>query len=995
MSDTPTPRGDFSAVAAASLRVTLSFLRGNAIAVSLVAAALLCYALAGFFLVPHLLRGQIEDYVSTTLQRKVSMGEIRFNPFKFDASMAAFALTENDGRPLLAFRHLYLNAQLSSIWHRAIVLKEFELSAPEVYLRVAKDGTVNLASLVPASTTPATEPSGPPPAVRIGSLAVHTGRIEIEDLTRAQPFHAGLTPIRFALTDFRTDAGHRNAYQFAGRTEAGEELRWSGSFTVQPGIGSTGTFEVRRLQAATIGSYLGESLPFRLADGELDLHGNYEFALQPLALTVSLPEIAIRNIALAELATASSPINIPSIELQQTAFSLQRRALDVQSLIVKGAKVDLAREADGTINLQRLLAPRSNSQAGRSATPTSSEPVASVTPPQEPDDASPAWSVQARTIRIEAATVLADDRTVEPAAHFEVSPVNIELQGWSTQPGSPFQMDSDITINQQGRLNASGTVTLEPLSGDCTIRIADFALPPLQPYLSQTTTLTLNRGALSTNGKLTFASNAQGLALGFDGETGIADLQTTDKLTNTDIVKWRALDVKGIQFQLNPDRLKIDRIVARQPYANVVIAPDSSLNVSRVLKPTGTATSPSGGEPPPPPATKPMPIAIGAVEIVDGSAYFADNSVQPSFATAMLALNGKVAGLSSNPASRARVSLQGKVDRYAPVEIKGRVNLLSAAKYTDLAMDFRNMELTTFNPYSGKFAGYNISKGKLSTELKYVVENRSLKAEHHIVLDNLEFGDKTDSKDAAPIPIKLAVALLKDGNGVIDVNLPVSGTLDDPKFRLGPIIWKAVLGLLTKIVTAPFAALGALFGGGDELAYVDFAAGSSELSAPSQEKLQTLAKALAARPQLRLDVPLTVAEEDSMALAQIALAQRVPASVDGADEKARRQRLQALESLYRTLTKQAPAYPAAPERNDAEKKDAKKLDAAHTQWIEAALVDALAPDPSAKEQLARARAQSVQSALITDGIDAQRIFITTERKATAADRLVRMEMKLE
>jgi uncharacterized protein involved in outer membrane biogenesis/outer membrane protein OmpA-like peptidoglycan-associated protein len=995
MSDTPTPRGDSSAVAAASLRVALSFLRGNAIAVSLVATAVLCYALAGFFLVPHVLRGQIEDYVSTTLQRKVSMGEIRFNPFKFDASMAAFALTENDGRPLLAFRHLYLNAQLSSIWHRAIVLKEFELSSPEVHVRIAKDGTVNLAALVPASTKPATQPAGPPPAVRIGSLAVHTGRIEIEDLTRAQPFHAGLTPIRFALTDFRTDAGHRSAYRFAGRTEAGEELRWSGNFTVQPGIASTGTFEIRRLQAGTIGSYLGESLPFRLADGEIDLHGNYEFALQPLALNVSLPELAIRNIALAELATASSPIRIPSIELQQTAFSLQRRAVDVQSLIVKGAKVVLAREADGSINLQRLLAPRSNSEAGHSA---SSEPVASATPPPEPGTANSAWSMRARTIRIDAATVLADDRTVEPAAHFEVSPVNIELQGWSTQPGAPFQIDSDITINQQGRLNASGTVALDPLSGDCTLRIADFALPPLQPYLSRTTTLTLSRGALSTNGKLTFASNAQGLALGFDGETGIADLQTTDKLSDTDIVKWRALDVKGIQFRLNPDRLKIDRIVARQPYANVVIAPDSSLNVSRVMKPSGTATSQSGREPPsPPPATKPMPIAIAAVEIIDGSAYFADRSVQPSFATAMLALNGKVAGLSSNPASRARVSLLGKVDRYAPVEIKGRVNLLSAAKYTDLAMNFRNMELTTFNPYSGKFAGYNISKGKLSTELKYVVENRSLKAEHHIVLDNLEFGDKTDSKDAAPIPIKLAVALLKDGNGVIDVNLPVSGTLDDPKFRLGPIIWKAVLGLLTKIVTAPFAALGALFGGGDELAYVDFAAGSAELSAPSQEKLQTLAKALAARPQLRLDVPLTVVDEDdSMALAQIALAQRVPASAEGADDKARRQRLQALESLYRTLTKQAPAYPQTPEKNAADKKDSKKADVeAHTQWIETALVDALAPDPSAKEQLARARAQSVQSALTGAGIDAQRIFITTERKAAAVDRLVRMEMKLE
>jgi len=217
-----------------------------------------------------------------------------------------------------------------------------------------------------------------------------------------------------------------------------------------------------------------------------------------------------------------------------------------------------------------------------------------------------------------------------------------------------------------------------------------------------------------------------------------------------------------------------------------------------------------------------------------------------------------VSGLSSNPASRAKVKLDGKVDKYAPVDINGEVNLLAAAKYTDIAMSFRNIELTSFNPYSGKFAGYNISKGKLSTELKYKVADRKLDAAHHIVLDNLEFGAKTDSKDAAPIPLKLAVALLKDRNGVIDVNLPVSGTLDDPKFRLGPIIWKAILGLLTKIVTAPFAALGALFGGGEELAFVDFPAGSAVLPPEQVEKLNKLAKALIERPQLKLSVPLTV-----------------------------------------------------------------------------------------------------------------------------------------
>jgi len=385
-------------------------------------------------------------------------------------------------------------------------------------------------------------------------------------------------------------------------------------------------------------------------------------------------------------------------------------------------------------------------------------------------------------------------------------------------------------------------------------------------------------------------------------------------------------------------------------------------------------------------------MRIKSISVTGGSALFADNSIKPSFAAGILDLEGTITGLSSQPDSRAKVQLKGKVDRYAPVDIAGEVNLLSAAKYSDVALNFRNMELTTFNPYSGKFAGYNISKGKLSTELRYRVEDRKLDAQHHIVVDNLEFGDKTDSKDAAPIPIKLAVALLKDRQGVIDLQLPVSGSLDDPKFRLGPIIWKALLGLLTKIATAPFALLGSLFGGGDEMAYVDFQAGSAELPAEQIEQLNKLATALAERPQLRLDVPVTLlAEPDSKAIATTNLYARVPPLAEGSDEAAMRQRLTQLEALYKTTNKVAPEYPAETQTD-------KSIDwNARIEWIEARLLEGLQPDQPTLDALARERAQAVQSTVLANtAVAPERLFITTERSASLADDgRVRMELKLE
>ena len=230
----------------------------------------------------------------------------------------------------------------------------------------------------------------------------------------------------------------------------------------------------------------------------------------------------------------------------------------------------------------------------------------------------------------------------------------------------------------------------------------------------------------------------------------------------------------------------------------------------------------------------------------------------PNFATGIHNLEGTVLGLSSKADSRAKVDIHGSVDEFSPVSISGEVNVFGRGVVRQSSLSFRNIELSTFNPYSGKFAGYNISKGKLTTELHYKVEGRNLDAQHHITIDQLEFGDKTESKDAVSLPIKLAVALLKDRDGVIDLNIPVTGTLDDPKFRLAPIIWKVFVNILEKAVTAPFALLGSLFGGGPDLQFIDFKPGVADLDQAALDKAQAMVKALNARPQLKIEVPIAV-----------------------------------------------------------------------------------------------------------------------------------------
>ncbi len=400
-------------------------------------------------------------------------------------------------------------------------------------------------------------------------------------------------------------------------------------------------------------------------------------------------------------------------------------------------------------------------------------------------------------------------------------------------------------------------------------------------------------------------------------------------------------------------------------------------------------------------------MVIKKVLLEDGLAKFTDLSVQPSFAAAIQSLKGSVIGLSSQPSSRATVDLHGSVDQFSPVSITGQVNVLSPVLYSDLAMDFRNMELSLFNPYSGKFAGYNITKGKLTTELHYKVVGRSLDAQHHIVIDQLEFGGKTESKDAVSLPVKLAVALLKDRNGVIDLDFPVAGTLDDPEFKVWPVIRKILLNIIEKAVTAPFALLGSLFGGGPDIQFIDFKPGVGALDPTQAGKVAAIVKALKERPQLKLEVPIAaVPTLDQPALADARLSAAVVQMlsqrearnkpVAGAaalafDDLDPGAKLEVLAKLYAREIGSAPKYPDSL----TEGKQKSELIPAKIEFLSGALGEHWAAGPDELKALGEQRSLTLQRALLTDtGIEPERVFLVANDKASAKDGAVRLELSL-
>ncbi len=474
-----------------------------------------------------------------------------------------------------------------------------------------------------------------------------------------------------------------------------------------------------------------------------------------------------------------------------------------------------------------------------------------------------------------------------------IAPLSIKVTGASLDLAKPVSVALDTKINDTGTLNVAGEITPQPVAANLNLKLDGIELAAIQPYIAQYTSMTLLAGRLGGDAKVRYG--AQKPALQFSGNLSVAGLHTVDNALHQDFINWDRLDIQGLNFQHDPDRLDIDQITARKLYARVIIEPDESMNVKRILTaPGATVVAPSGDARPPLTATAAPAPAPPLPHKGRKSAAAPHRALRrarqrprpdrrcrcrsrksccrparPISPTCRSCLTSPPASRSSKepcsgfPQKKIPARRSIFMDRWMssrPSASPARSNVLSAALYTDLAMSFRNIELSTFNPYSGKFAGYNISKGKLTTELHYKVDGRKLDAQHHIIVEQLEFGDKTESKDAVSLPVKLAVALLKDRDGVIDLNLPVTGSLDDPKFKLGPIIWKVFVNILEKAVTAPFALLGSLFGGGPDLQFVDFQPGDAKLDPVGVAKAQSIVKALDARPQLKIEIPIAVVE---------------------------------------------------------------------------------------------------------------------------------------
>ncbi|HYG13833.1 MAG TPA: DUF748 domain-containing protein, partial [Methylophilaceae bacterium] len=546
-------------------------------------------------------------------------------------------------------------------------------------------------------------------------------------------------------------------------------------------------------------------------------------------------------------ALAAQPIaSLTNATLQSGQVSLKDSSVKIGAIRLSGLQTQILREAGKPLNWQTALA---QLPAATSVAPAKQEAA--------PSSPSP-WKVALGELALDNGSVHFADKSTPTPVVLDVQNAEISLRDGSLDLSKPLPVKAAFKLKQGGRFDASGKVTLSPFKSDLQIKLSALALQPFSPYVNQAALLKLNKGQASLRGKLALASKKDFTGK-FTGGFNIDNLAINEEPGDALFLGWRSVSSNSLKLNIAPNKLQLDELRIVEPVGKFIIYEDRTLNVSRVLRQPAPASSANTSAAPQSPSAKKdepgFPVAVERVSIADGDLEFADLSLTPQFGTHINTLSGVINGLSTDPATTAQVELDGKVDEYGSARIRGSVQPFQATEYTDLKLVFRNLEMNRLTPYSGKFAGRKIDSGKLSVDLEYKIKERKLAGENKFVITKLKLGERVQSPDAVSLPLDLAIALLQDSNGIIDLDLPIAGSLDDPQFSYGKIIWKAVLNVIGKVVTSPFRALGNLLGiSSDKLEAVAFDPGKSALAPEEQEQLKAVGAAMSKRATLTLAI---------------------------------------------------------------------------------------------------------------------------------------------
>ncbi|MGE5247397.1 MAG: DUF748 domain-containing protein [Verrucomicrobiota bacterium] len=783
-----------------------------------------------------------------------------------EAALRDVRLTAKDGSPMLSLPEVRAVVSPSDIGARVFRLASLSIRRPEVDVVVNQQRKLNLLVLVPEKKEETSGAGGGEHSAGAGqggkktvfsvdSLRLDGGTVRVSDASRGRPFRSVLRDVGVAVDRLSNEKGKSAEASLSLTTEAKEGLSLRGTLSLDP-LSSEGEVVLNKVVLGKYAPYYAEAVRFDVERGTLDLRASYRFAAGTGAgdpvLLLSGTQVAVNGLRLRQSEEKDAFADIPELSVRDAALDLGKKEVEVGDFATRKGVLSVRRGTGGRLNVEQLLG-----ETGQAA------PPAKASPPEAPAGGAPGkpWVVTLKRGEIDRYSVKYEDRTTDPPVEISLDQLRLQARDLSTQAGRKGTFSFRTVYNRVGDVSLAGSVIVDPLSVNARISAKNLPIGVTQPYYTSRVKIVLTGGEYSADGVLSIdARKGKPLHAGYRGDMFVRNFASVDKERGEDFLKFGTLHLGGMEAGYNPTAVSIREVSLSDFYSRIIVNPDATLNLQGIIAKadadnTAVPTEAPGAADNAAAGSGPTPVRIEAVTLQGGNVNFSDRYIRPNYSANLVGIGGRVTGLSSDPGSLADLDLRGNLGIGAPIEIKGKINPLADPLYLDLQATVDDVDLSPLTPYSGRYAGYTIEKGKLTLNLKYHVERQRLQADNKVFIDQFTFGDAVDSPEATTLPVRLAVALLKDRNGEIHLDIPVSGDLDNPRFRVLGVVWQVIKNLLVKAATSPFALLGAVFGGGGEqLSYLEFEPGQSSVTDEGAVKLGTLAKMLHDRPGLRLEI---------------------------------------------------------------------------------------------------------------------------------------------
>lgn len=830
-------------------------------------------AAIGFLVVPAVLRPVLEQKISEAIHRTVSVRKLSFNPFALSLALRGVTINQRDSSEvMLSFDEFSVNLEAMSAVKRGLIVSSVRLVRPYVRIARNKDLTYSFSDLL--APAPAGQPAGKEPReplrFSINNIEVQDGSADLFDAPRntrhtvrnvniSVPFVSNLPyDLTSYVEPFFEATINNNAFVLRGKTRPFDESRET-----------TVDVELKDLDLPYYLAYSPVPLNVRLLSGKLDVQVSIAFRqFKDRQPTVSLKgTVALKEVLLADR-EKKRLAELSRFSLSFLPSDLMTKTVHLSDISLVAPKLYVERDRNGELGIIKALVPEAPKRGGTPEAAAAEAPAAAAEAASLPIIDIDAVSMSDGMVLFTDLLPGAEQEQTEDAAgpaRLRIDRMTLKGRSLSTRSKSKGAIELSLNINRTGFLRASGTLGLNPVDVDAQVNIGGLSLTPFQPYVARTTLLLLADGRVAAAGRAQVAREAgKGLSASFRGNASLDRLRVLDSRGGGDLLAWRSLRFEGIDAGSGPLRIRIGTIALSDLSAAIVVEEDGVLNLRKIIRKGPVAEKEPAGdkkqEPSPaereqaPVAVAPPDISLRKVVVSNGKVGFVDKYVQPQYTAGLAGIEGMATGLSSREDVSADIALSALFDQYAPLSIAGKINPLRKELFVDVKTDFKDMELSTLTPYAGTYIGRAVEKGKLSLGLEYHIARKKLDAKNRILIDQLTLGEKIESPKATNLPVGLALSLLRDRKGEIRFDIPVSGEIDNPEFSVWRIVLQVLGNLLVKAATSPFALLGSLVSGGEELGYVEFDDGAATVAEQNRQKLNALAGVLYERPALKLEI---------------------------------------------------------------------------------------------------------------------------------------------